>query len=57
MYTPDDPEHYLRRDFDGNDSICGVPFLDGACSVDCGNYIIYGHYMIRTLKFSQEINC
>lgn len=45
MYTPDDPEHYLRRDFDGNDSICGVPFLDGACSVDCGNYIIYGHHM------------
>lgn len=26
MYTSDDPEHYLRRDFDGNDSICGVPF-------------------------------
>ena len=45
MYTPDDPEHYLRRDFDGNDSTCGVPFLDGACSVDCGNYIIYGHHM------------
>lgn len=45
MYTPDDPEHYLRRDFDGNDSICGVPFLDGACSVDCGNYIIYGNHM------------
>lgn len=32
-------------DFDGNDPICGVPFLDGACSVDCGNYIIYGHHM------------
>ena len=45
MYTPDDPEHYLRRDFDGNYSMHGVPFLDGACSDDCGNYVIYGHHM------------
>ena len=45
MYTPDDSEHYLRRDFDGNYSSRGVPFLDGACSDDCGNYIIYGHHM------------
>lgn len=45
MYTPDDPEHYLRLDFDGNYSTRGVPFLDGACSDDCGNYIIYGHHM------------
>lgn len=45
MHTPNDPEHYLRRDFDGNDSTRGVPFLDGACSDNCGNYIIYGHHM------------
>lgn len=45
MYTPDDPEHYLRRDFDGNYSTHGVPFLDAACSDECGNYIIYGHHM------------
>ena len=30
MYMPDDPEHYLRLDFDGNYSTRGVPFLDGA---------------------------
>ena len=29
MYTPDDPEHYLRRAFDGSRSMSGVPFLDG----------------------------
>ena len=45
MYTPDDPEHYLHRDFDGNYSTRGVPFLDGTCSDNCGNYIIYGHHM------------
>ena len=45
MHTPDDPDHYLRRDFDGNYSMRGVPFLDGACSDNCGNYIIYGHHM------------
>ena len=45
MHTPNDPEHYLRRDFDGNDSTRGVPFLDGACLDNCGNYIIYGHHM------------
>lgn len=45
MYTPDDPEHYLRRSFDGKYSVSGTPFLDGACYEGCGNYIIYGHMM------------
>lgn len=45
MHTPNDPEHYLRRDFEGNYSSRGVPFLDGDCSDGCGNYIIYGHHM------------
>ena len=29
MHTPDDPEHYLRRDFYGESSSGGTPFLDG----------------------------
>ena len=45
MYTPEDPERYLHRDFDGNDSSRGVPFLDGACTEEGGNFIIYGHHM------------
>ena len=30
MYTPQEPEYYLRRAFDKSDSISGVPFLDGS---------------------------
>ena len=45
MHTPEEPEYYLRRDFEGDYSLRGVPFLDGRCYDGCGNYIIYGHYM------------
>ena len=45
MHTPEEPEYYLRRDFEGVYSLRGVPFLDGRCYDGCGNYIIYGHYM------------
>lgn len=45
MYTPEDEEYYLRRDFDGNDSQGGVPFLAANCYEGCGNYLIYGHNM------------
>ena len=45
MHTPEEPEYYLRRDFEGAYSLRGVPFLDGRCYDGCGNYIIYGHYM------------
>ena len=45
MHTPEEPEYYLRRDFEGDYSLRGVPFLDGRCYDGCGNYIIYDHYM------------
>lgn len=45
MHTPENPEYYLRRDFEGAYSLRGVPFLDGRCYDGCGNYIVYGHYM------------
>ena len=45
VYTPEDPEHYLRRAFDGTRSQSGVPFLDGRCDPDGNYYIIYGHHM------------
>lgn len=49
MQTPDDPEYYLHRDFYGEDSVAGTPFLD-AGSVVSGpdktwNWMIYGHNM------------
>ena len=52
MHTPDDPEHYLHRAFDGTYSSSGVPFLDGDCDVGCGNYIVYGHHMKNGSMFA-----
>ncbi len=47
MQTKDEPEYYLRRDFDRQDDNAGVPFADFRCDiVPCQNFntIIYGHY-------------
>ncbi len=46
MQTKDDPEHYLRLNFDGEYDYNGTPFIDYRCPVlpDRGfNTIIYGH--------------
>ena len=45
MHTPEQPEYYLRRDFDGAYSLGGVPFLAGPCTEEGGNWLIYGHNM------------
>jgi len=51
MYTPDDPEYYIKRAFDGSDSGSGVPFMDGRCLRD-GNYcLVYGHHMKDNTMF------
>ena len=52
MHTPSDPQKYLRRNFYGKYSQSGVPFLDGRCSTDSGNLIIYGHNMKNGTMFS-----
>lgn len=47
MQTKDDPEYYLRRDFDGKEYSGGTPFIDYRCSVfpqRSFNLILYGHY-------------
>lgn len=51
MYTPKEPERYLRKNFYGTYSISGVPFLDGRCSPDGANLIIYGHNMSNGSMF------
>lgn len=56
MHTPDDPEHYLRRAFDGSYTSSGVPFLDGDCFTGCGNYIVYGHNMKNGTMFSPLVD-
>ena len=58
MLTPNDPEHYLRRDFWGKYSLSGTPFLDAACTpageVNC--LVIYGHNMRNGTMFSDLKN-
>lgn len=52
MHTPSDPQKYLRRNFYGKYSQSGVPFLDGRCSLQSSNLIIYGHNMRNGTMFS-----
>lgn len=58
MWTPDDPEHYLRRDFYGNSSSGGTPFLDGRnlVQVEGQNLIVYGHNMMDGSMFKPLIS-
>lgn len=52
MYTPSEPQKYLRRNFYGEYSQSGVPFLDGRCDLQSSNLIIYGHNMRNGTMFS-----
>ena len=52
MYTPSEPQKYLRRSFYGQYSQSGVPFLDSRCSMNGGNLIIYGHNMKNGTMFA-----
>lgn len=45
LYTPEEPEHYLRRAFDGNYALSGSLFIGANSSPDGSNIIIYGHNM------------
>lgn len=51
MYTPQEPEYYLRRAFDKSDSISGVPFLDGSYVESGNHYLVYGHNMKNGTMF------
>lgn len=53
MHTPDDPQYYLKRAFDGSRSNSGTPFLDGKCTEDGGIYIVYGHRMNNGTMFGR----
>ncbi len=45
MYTPQDPEHYLYRAFDGSYAKSGSLFIDAACLPDTNHIMIHGHHM------------
>ena len=51
MHTPENPQKYLRRNFDCEYSQSGTPFLDGRCSMESDNLIIYGHNMRNDTMF------
>ncbi len=52
MHTPSEPQRYLRKNFDKEYSIAGIPFVDGVCTLDCDNLIIFGHNMKNGTMFS-----
>lgn len=45
MYTPDEPEKYLRRAFDGSYALSGSLFLGEGCTPEGNHLIVYGHNM------------
>lgn len=53
MYTPEDPEKYLHKDFNGHFSVGGLPFLDEKCTLEpaSDNLLIYGHNMQNGTMF------
>lgn len=53
VWTPEKPEHYLRRDFYGNHASGGTPFLDGrnVAQAEGQNLILYGHNMLDGTMF------
>ena len=53
MFTPDEPERYLRRDFYGDHASGGTPFLDGRNEAQAKgqNLIVYGHNMLDGSMF------
>ena len=53
MFTPDDEEKYIYKDFEGNYDLAGLPFIDKDCSMDpeSDNIIIYGHNMMNGKAF------
>lgn len=56
MYTPNNHQKYLNRDFYGNYSCNGTPFLDYRCNLNSTNMIIYGHHMNNGSMFAGLCN-
>ena len=56
MHTPSNLQKYLNRNFYGEYSYSGTPFLDARCSADSTNLIIYGHHMNNGTMFADLCN-
>ena len=55
MYTPEDEEFYLHKNFEKSYSFAGTPFIDARCSLDerSDNLIVYAHNMKNGTMFGQ----
>lgn len=53
MHSPTRPEYYLNRDYYGEYSGSGTPFIDGRCPPDGNFFLIYGHRMQNKTVFGQ----
>lgn len=51
MYSPENPEKYLKRNFYNKYSVSGVPFIDVRCGLNSTNIILYGHNMKNLTMF------
>lgn len=54
LQTPEDPDFYLKHDFDRKSSIYGAPYVDEECDLaqECRNVLIYGHHMKNGSMFA-----
>ncbi|MCD8122275.1 MAG: class B sortase [Clostridiales bacterium] len=52
--TPDDPEYYLHRNMNHENSSYGTPFLDANCTLEDprSSLLIYGHHMRNGQMFA-----
>ncbi len=56
MWTPEEPEYYLRRAFDGSDAVSGSLFIGSGCTPEGSHVIIYGHNMKDGSMFGSLLN-
>lgn len=64
MQTKNNPQYYLRRDFNKQYSYLGTPFMDSRCEINYdNNLIVYGHNMkdgkmfADLLKYREKAYC
>ena len=56
MHTPSEPDKYLNKNFYGQTSSSGVPYMDARCNDGSDNKIIFGHHMNYGSMFSDLCN-
>ena len=57
MWTPNNPNYYLKHSFEKEYSDYGVPYIDEGCVMgESNNYVIYGHHMKNETMFHDLCN-